>query len=209
MRHPFAASLVALLALSATVALTSCNEKSEQASLAGRGKVESFPVTTMTMPSGTVLEITLDTALSSESASVGDQWSGTITSGHEGIPVGSTVLGTVTSVKAAKKGDRAVLGLGMTAIRVDGRKTAVHGTTEAIEAGSTRARNLGAIAGSAAAGALVGNAVSGTKTGTVVGAVAGAGVATGVVAGSQGYQVVLKSGTPLTFTTTEAMAVRL
>lgn len=206
MRHPFVASL---LALAAILALTSCHQQTEQVSLAGRGKVESFPATTMTMPSGTVIEMTLDTALSTESAAVGDQWSGTITSGHEGIPVGSTVLGTVTSVKAARKGDRAMISLGMTAIRVDGRKTAVHGTTEPIEAGSTRARNLGAIAGSAAAGALVGNAVSGTKTGTVVGAVAGAGVATGVVAGSQGYQVVLKSGTPLTFTTTEAMAVRL
>jgi hypothetical protein len=38
--------------------------------------------------------------------------------------------------------------------------------------------------------------------------VVGGGVATGVVAASDGYQVVLKSGTPLTFTTSEAVAVR-
>jgi len=84
----------------------------------------------------------------------------------------------------------------------------VHGSTEAIVAGSTRARNLGAIAGSAAAGALIGKAVTGSTEGAVAGAVVGGGVATGVVAASDGYQVVLKSGTALTFTTNEAMAVR-
>ena len=37
--------------------------------------------------------------------------------------------------------------------------------------------------------------------GTVIGGIVGGGVATGVVAKSKGYQVVLKEGTPLTFTT--------
>jgi hypothetical protein len=55
---------------------------------------------------------------------------------------------------------------------------------------------------------LVGQAVTGTGKGAAAGAVVGAGAATGVVAASDGYQVVLKSGTPLTFTTSEAMAVR-
>jgi hypothetical protein len=84
----------------------------------------------------------------------------------------------------------------------------VHGGTEAVIAGSTRARNLGAIAGSAAAGALVGKAVSGTGKGALIGGVIGGGVATGVVAASDGYQVVLKPGTALTFTTSEVIAVR-
>jgi hypothetical protein len=38
--------------------------------------------------------------------------------------------------------------------------------------------------------------------------VVGGGVATGVVAASDGYQVLLKPGIALTFTTSEAMAVR-
>ncbi len=202
MRHTL---WVPVVALAAIASVSSC--RSGEKTALYEGSTSTAP-SLQTVPSGTMIELTLDTALSSESAAAGDGWSGTVTVGHQGIPVGSTILGTVTSVKAATKGDRAMLDLGMTAIRVDGRKTAVHGSSEAIVAGSTRARNLGAIAGSAAAGALVGDAVSGTKTGTVVGAVAGAGVATAVVAGSQGYQVVLKSGTPLTFMTTEAMAIR-
>jgi hypothetical protein len=84
----------------------------------------------------------------------------------------------------------------------------VHGGTESIIAGSPRARNLGAIAGSAAGGALIGKAVSGSNKGALIGAVVGGGVATGVVAASDGYQVLLKPGTEITFTTSEAVAVR-
>ena len=162
----------------------------------------------LTIPSGTSLEVMLGTTLSSEHAKVGDGWSGTVITGRDGIPAGTVVNGTVTGVKAAQKGDRAMLDLGLTSIDVHGQSTPAHGSTEAVIAGSTRARNLGAIAGSAAAGALIGKAVTGTGKGAVVGAVVGAGAATGVVAASDGYQVVLKSGTPLTFTTSEAMAVR-
>jgi hypothetical protein len=37
----------------------------------------------------------------------------------------------------------------------------------------------------------------------------GGGAATGVVSQTKGWQVVLKSGTPLTFTTSQALAVRI
>jgi hypothetical protein len=118
------------------------------------------------------------------------------------------VSGSVVSVKPAVKGDRAMLDLGLTSITIDGHRYDVHGSTEAIVAGSTRARNLGAIAGSAAAGAVIGKAISHSTKGAVVGAVVGAGAATGVVSQSDGYQVVLKPGMSLTFTTSEAVAVR-
>ena len=163
----------------------------------------------LTLPSGTSIDVSLGTALTSETAVVGSSWSGTVLNGRDGVPAGSSVAGTVTSVKAAQKGDRAMLlDLGLTSVSVGGHRYAVHGSTEAIIAGSTRARNLGAIAGSAAGGALVGKAVSGSNRGTLIGAVVGAGVATGIVAASDGYQVVLKPGTSLTFTTNEAVAVR-
>ena len=168
----------------------------------------------LTLPSGTALDVTLATALTSETASVGQAWTGSVRNtsvldGRNLIPAGSPVSGTVTSVKPARKGDRAMLDLGLTSVTVDGRSYRVGGTTEAIIAGSTRARNLGAIAGGAAAGALVGQAVSGSTKGTVIGAVVGGGAATGVVSQTKGYQVVLKEGTSLTFTTEHAVAVRL
>jgi hypothetical protein len=57
------------------------------------------------------------------------------------------------------------------------------------------------------AGDVIGHQVAGSSTGTVVGGLIGA--ATGVVSHAKGYQVVLKQGTPLTFTTSEAVAVRI
>jgi hypothetical protein len=191
-----------VVALVAAAGLSGCNEQKVAQ------KDTTIPSSSLTVPSGTSIEVTLSTALSSETASAGTAWSGTVVNGRAGIPAGSSVTGTVISVKPAKKGDRAMIDLGMTSLSVSGRQYAVHGSTEAIVAGSTRARNLGAIAGSAAAGALIGQAVSGSTKGTIAGAVVGGGVATGVVAASDGYQVVLKPGIALTFTTSEAVAVR-
>ena len=196
---------IPLAALAATVVLTGC--RNDQQTTGGGGNVTA--VAHVTVPSGTSLDVTLGTGLSSENASVGDAWSGSVVNGSEGIPAGSSVSGTVSAVQAARKGGRAMLDLGLTSITVGGHRYAVHGGTEAVIAGSTRARNLGAIAASAAGGALVGKAVSGTGRGTLLGALVGGGVATGVVAASDGYQVVLKSGTPLTFTTSQSVAVRL
>ena len=197
---------ISSIALVAVVVLSSCNEQ-KTAENSGSGGTSSR-MASLSIPSGTSIEVTLHNSLSSESANVGDSWTGSVLNGREGIPAGSLVAGTVTSVKPAKKGDRAMLDLGMTAITVGDRRYAVHGSTEAIIAGSTRARNLGAIAGSAAAGALIGKAVSGSNKGTIIGGLIGGGAATGVVAASDGYQVVLKSGTSLTFTTSEVVAVR-
>ena len=201
MRHSLG---IFLFALAATVVLSACGSDQQNAG----SNAATSGVAHVTVPSGTSLDVTLGTSLSSESASVGDAWTGSVVNGREGIPAGSTVNGTVSAVKVAKKGDRAMLDLRLTSITVDGRSYQVAGSTEAIIAGSTRARNLGAIAGSAAAGALIGRAVEGSGKGAVVGGVVGGAAATGVVAGSQGWQVVLKTGTALTFTTSEAVAVR-
>jgi hypothetical protein len=205
MRHPVP---IAIVAVAAAIFLSSCLGDSKTAQN-GKDDSTDIRVARLSIPSGTSIEVAVKTTLSSEDVSVGDRWSGTVITARDGIPAGSLVDGTVTAVKAAHRGDRAMLELGLTSMTVRGHSTAVEGRAEAIIAGSTRARNLGAIAGSAAAGALVGKAASGTDTGAAVGAVAGAGVATGVVAESEGYQVVLKSGTLLVFTTTTAMAVRL
>jgi len=206
MRH---AHLISSVALVAAVVLSGCNEeKVAQNGTNGTRNYTSNDSNYLTVASGTSLEVTLSTPLTSETAHAGDSWSGSVVHGAQGIPAGSSVSGTILDAKAAEKGDRAMLDLGLTSITVAGHRYMVHGNTESIIAGSTRARNLGAIAGGAAAGALVGNAVSGSTKGTVIGGLIGGGAATGVVAASDGYQVVLKSGTPLTFTTNESVAVR-
>jgi hypothetical protein len=101
-----------------------------------------------------------------------------------------------------------MLDLALTSVNVGNHRYAVRGNTEAIIAGSPRARNLGAIGAATVAGAVIGHAIGGSDKGTIIGGLIGGGAATGVVAETKGWQVVLKSGTPLTFTTSEAVAVR-
>ena len=201
MRYPL---WILVIALAATVVASGCRDDQRAAGT----NTATSNWARLTVPSGTSLDVTLGTSLSSENASVGDAWTGSVLHARDGIPAGSVVGGTVSAVKGAQKGERAMLDLALTSITVADHRYTVHGSTEAIIAGSTRARNLGAIAGSAVGGALIGQAVSGTGKGALIGGVVGGGAATGVVAGSKGYQVVLKSGTQLTFTTSEAVAVR-
>ena len=213
MRH--AHFIILGVALVAATALSGCNEQqTAQNGTNGTNGTSSNRAAELTLPSGTAIDITLATAITSETAAVGNAWSGTtrnasVMNGRDVIPAGSSVSGTVTGVKEARKGDRAMLALGLTSIMVDGRSYRVHGNMEDVIAGSPRARNLGAIAGGAAAGALVGQATSHSTKGTVIGGLIGGGAATAVVSQTKGWQVVLKEGTPLTFTTAEPVAVRI
>ena len=158
----------------------------------------------VTVAAGTALNIGVDTQVSSETANVGDTWTGTIKENvivgdRVVFPAGSVVSGIVTESLPAAKGSQARLGLGVTGITVNGDKIAVEGGTEVIEAGSPRARNLGAVAASAGAGALIGRAVGGSGKGALIGGLIGGAVAGGAVAKSKGYQVVIKEGTVITF----------
>ena len=209
MNHHKIATLLAGTALAAALLLLNgCNEVATDAQAApGAVRTPSH-----LLPAGTSIDVVLGSELSSETASVGDGWHGTVQEAvaiQNGgmIPAGSAVDGVVTGVIPAKRGLRAMLDLGVRHIRVNGHDEAVQASTESVIAGSPRARNLGAIAGSAVAGALIGKAVGDGKN-AAVGAVIGGGAATVVVANSKGYQVVLKSGTVMSFSVNQAVAMR-
>jgi hypothetical protein len=204
MRYPL---WISLFALAAAAVSSGCRNDQQGARDDGKNAATTNVAYT-TVPSGTSLDVKLSTSLSSENAGIGDEWTGSIVNGRDGIPAGSVVHGTVRAVTAARKGERAMLDLALSSITIGGHRYPVRGGMEAITAGSPRGRNLGAIGAATAAGAIVGHAIGGSGKGTVVGAVVGGGAATGVVSQTKGWQVVLKSGTPLTFTTGEALAVR-
>jgi hypothetical protein len=158
----------------------------------------------VTVPAGTSLTITMGTALNTETAKGGDPWSGTIkeavTIGSAApFPVGSTVAGVVEAANGAAKGDRAFIVLRVTSISANGRTHAVSATADSLVAGSTRKRNVGAVAGGAVAGALLGRALGGSGKGAVIGGILGGAAATGVVAGSKGFQVDVPQGKDLVF----------
>lgn len=158
----------------------------------------------MTVSAGTGVKVTVEVPISSETAKPGDTWTGVVKEpvvvGTDApIPAGSKVSGVVSGVASAQRGSRAFLLLSVRSITVGGETYDVSATADSIIAGSTRARNLGAIAGSAAAGALIGKAVGGSGKGAVIGGILGGAAATGAVAASKGYQVALKEGTELSF----------
>jgi hypothetical protein len=166
----------------------------------------------VTMAAGTSLKVDVTAAISSESAQTGDAWSGTIKDNvivgdRVVIPAGAVVNGVVRASTPAKKGDRAMLLLGVTSVNVDGKDISVSGSTDSIIAGSTRARNLGAVAGGAAAGALLGRAIGGSGKGGLIGGLIGAAGTAAVVANTKGYQVAIKPGTEITFTTDHTVTV--
>jgi hypothetical protein len=194
--------------------LSGCNETGSgaQASNNSSDSPNRSAVASHSLMSGTDFNVALGGNISSETANVGDAWHGTMTEmvttqNGGNIPAGSNVAGVITGVTPAKRGSRAMLDLGVRSINVDGRNVSVNASSQPVVAGSPRARNLGAIAGSAAAGALIGKAVGDGK-GAVVGAVIGGGAATGAVAASKGYQVVLPNGTVMGFTVDQTVALR-
>lgn len=161
---------------------------------------------------GSYLHVTFDTAISSETAQAGDSWTGTLkdpvyAKDQVALPAGSVVHGTVKDAKAAAKGDRASLTLTVDAVDVGGRSWPVPATADPIVAGSTRLRNVGAVAGGAGVGAILGRAIGGSK-GTLIGGLLGGAAAGGAVARSKGYQVVVKAGTTMTFTVAGDAVVR-
>jgi hypothetical protein len=167
----------------------------------------------VTVPAGTAIQIAVNAQITSETAQVGDAWEGKVTAPvvlgtAAPIPAGSTVKGVVKAVKPAEKGDRAMLQLAITSVEVDGKSHPLSASGEEIIAGSTRARNVGTVAGGAAAGALIGKAVGGSNKGALIGGLIGGAAATGAVAGTKGYQVVVKEGAAMTFTVDQAVTMK-
>jgi hypothetical protein len=168
----------------------------------------------VTLPAGTPFHVVMGTTVTSETAQAGDAWTGTLKEavpvGEAGvIPAGSTVHGVVEGAKGAQKGDRAVLVLRLTSVDFKGQAIEVSGKTDSLIAGSTRTRNVGAVAGGAAAGALLGRAIGGSGKGALIGGLIGGAAATGAVAKSKGYQVEAKEGLEMTFTLTHDSHLRL
>ena len=202
-----------MVALGACAAFAcGCNQNDGEAQANTRSGLFGPP--RVTVPAGTELEVQLAQTISSETADRGDAWRGVVThaviaDGREVIPAGSMVEGVVTGAQQARKGGRARLALGVRAVRVSGRKTTITAEAEPMVAGSTAARNLGAIAGGAAAGALLGKVMGGESSDATKGAIIGSAVATGVVAASKGYQVVVKDGTELSFSVREDVRIAM
>jgi len=152
-----------------------------------------------TIPSGTELDVRLQTALSSDTAQVEDRFEGTTVvdlreNGRVLIPAGSRVRGVVTAVREAGRVDRkGSLSLSFDQITINGRNFPIRGTvTDALESGGYK-EDAGKIGTGAAVGGIIGGILGGVK-GAIAGVLIGGG---GVVAATEGQDVKLEPGTVL------------
>jgi hypothetical protein len=162
------------------------------------------------VPSGTELDVRLESALNSNTSQVEDRFEGTTAvdlreNGRVLIPAGSRVRGVVTGVKEAGRVDRkGSLTLSFDQITVNGRNYPIRGTvTDAIESGGYK-EDAGKIAAGSAVGAIIGGILGGVK-GAVAGVLIGGG---GVVAATEGKDVELAPGTVLRVRLDEPLDVR-
>jgi hypothetical protein len=162
------------------------------------------------VPSGTELDVRLETALSSDTNVVEDRFEATTVvdlrqDGRVLIPAGSRVRGVVTAVRDAGRVERkGSLSLSFDQITVNGRNYPMRGTvTQALESGGYKddAEKIGT---GAAVGGILGGILGGLK-GAIAGILIGGG---GVVAATEGENVNLAPGTVLRMRLDQDLNVR-
>ena len=156
------------------------------------------------LPEGTSIPVRMTTAVDSETASVGTNVEGTVSSnvsaaGHVVIPSGSRVKGEVSEVKSAKRfGGQAMIAVTFSEVETpEGDDIPVTGRIE--DFGKKQVgKDTATIAGSAVGGAILGEVLDGKP---VEGAVVGGGIGT-AVASRKGQDAVIPAGTEITVRTT-------
>jgi hypothetical protein len=168
----------------------------------------------LSVPTGTVIRVRMNSTISSKTANVGNTFTATVTepvyatNGAVVIPTGSTVIGRVDTVMPAEKGGKpGQIDASFTQVRLpNGVQHAINGSLTDL-AGNTSSDNEGTatgktmnnrklifIGGGGAGGAVLGAAIGGGK-GAVIGGLLGAG---GGFLGeklTKGSEAEVKSGT--------------
>jgi hypothetical protein len=170
----------------------------------------------VTIPTGTVLAVTLGTTVASDSSHVEDAVRGTlrravVIRGVEALPAGTALFGHVTAAERSAR----VKGRGRVAFRFNaadppGRTGRVAIRTQSVSrrAPATKQQDAAKIGGAAAGGALIGGILGGGD-GVAKGAAIGGAAGTGVVLSTRGKEVRLGPGTPVTVRLAAPVTIRV
>jgi hypothetical protein len=165
----------------------------------------------VTVPQGTIVAVTINDNISTERSTMGDTWQGVmqqavVVNGRVVIPAGTYVSGTVNEVLPPQRGQDATLCLQLDTVDRFGRSYSLPGSMEPIVAGSTRARDIGIVAGGAVTGAVIGHAIGHSTKGTIIGGLLG-GLAGGAFNHAKGgYNIELKPPFTVEFTVDQPVA---
>jgi len=169
----------------------------------------------ITLPSGTVMSVRLQSSVGSDTSRVEQPVRGTLrravfSHGVEVLPVGTAVLGHVTSAKeSGRVKGRASVAFRFTEVEVPGEgRFAIRTATVSRLAPATKGEDAAKIGGAAAGGAIIGGILGG-GSGAAKGAAVGGTAGTGVVLATKGKEVHLPAGTPVSVRLTSPVTVRV
>jgi hypothetical protein len=174
--------------------------------LAGAGPLERRGVREVTLPSGTVLPLTLDSYVASDTSRIESPVHAHLrravhVGGVEVLPAGTRLSGYVTSARrSARVKGRGLVAFRFTSMTVDDDQYRVSTSRVVREAPGTKRDDALKIGIPAGAGAIIG-AIADGKKGAAIGSAVGGAAGTGVVLSTRGKDVRLGRGA--------AVAVRL
>ena len=137
----------------------------------------------VTIPSGTEIHVTLDTALSSKDSSAGDSFEATVSQpvtvhGQVVVKRDARARGSVVEARPSGRLSKpALLSLELKSVQVNGAWVPVRTQALTMEGKSHKKRDIIAIGGGSALGAIIGGIAGGGK-GAAIGAAAGGGAGT-------------------------------
>ena len=170
-------------------------------------------IRTITIPDNSVLDVTLGTALASDTSRVEQRVTGTLASpvvidGATAIPSGASLTGHVTNVDDSDKvKGRAELSFRFTRLTTGSVTYDIDTKPLYYVAESTKKDDAVKIGVGAAAGAVIG-AITGGKKGAAIGTAVGAGAGTGVVLATDGKEIRLAEGRKLKVSLTNPLTIR-
>jgi hypothetical protein len=170
----------------------------------------------VTIPAGTLLSITLDTPVGSDTSRVEQPVAAHLSRavslhGQTVVPSGSRISGVVTdATRSGKVKGRAHVAVRFNSIAPGGSDERYTIRTAAIArtAPATKKKDAAEIAAPAAGGAIIGALVGGKK-GALVGTAVGGGAGTAVVLSTRGQEVHLAKGAHLTLKLAAPLTVRV
>ena len=204
-----AAGAAALVAACGTTAAD--GEAAPASAIVGRAAAALRDVT---IPSGTLLHLTLSTSVASDTSQVEDAVAAELTNavmvgGRTALPSGALVAGVVRSVDpSGRVKGRARLALDFTSVTSGGRRYAMSAEHFSRQASATKGEDATKIGIGAGAGAVIGGLLGGKK-GAAQGAAVGGGAGTGVVLATKGEEVRFPSGTDVSIQLTAPLTVRV
>jgi hypothetical protein len=166
------------------------------------------------IPAGTLLPLTLTSAVASDTSAVEDAVTAELTrpitiDGREVLPAGARLTGVVTQADASGRvKGRATIAFRFLSLRAGDQEYEVQTATVSHLAAATRGEDAAKIAIGAGAGAIIGGVLGG-KDGAATGAAVGGSAGTGVVLSTNGKEVRLGPGVEVTTELTAPVTVRV